>query len=69
MVSPASTLPFASVSAGVLACLSRVSAASVLVGVMVLSIATSVLLPSGLVALATAVLATTPASTSAWVIA
>ena len=43
--------------------------ASVLVGVLVLSSVSSVRLPSGLVALATAVLATTPASTSAWVIA
>ena len=42
--------------------------ATVLVGVVVVSIASSVRLPSGLVALATAVLATVPASTSAWVI-
>ena len=68
MVSPASTRPLPSTSTGVPACLSRVRVASVLVGVVVESMASSVRLPSGLVALAAAVLSTTPASTSAWVI-
>ena len=67
MVSPASTRLLPSVSTGVPACLSRVRVATVLVGVLVVSVAGRTGAPSGPLAVAVAVLSTVPASTSAWV--
>ena len=66
MVSPASTRPLPSTSVGVPARLSRVSVATVLVGVLVVS-GLGHGVPVGAVAVAAAVLSTVPASTSAWV--
>ena len=68
MVSPASTRPEPSASTGVPACLSSVRVATVLVGVLVVSVVGGTEVPSGPVAVAVAVLSTVPASTSAWVI-
>ena len=68
MVSPASTRLLLSASTGVPACLSRVRVATVLVGVLVVSVAGSTARPDGSFAVPVAVLFTVPASTSAWVI-
>ena len=68
MVSPASTRPLPSTSTGVPARLSRLRVATVLVGVLVVSVTGATAVPSGSVAVAVAVLSTVPASTSAWVI-
>ena len=68
-VSPASTRPLPFASTAWPACLSSVRVATVLVGVLVVSVAGRTGVPSGPVAVAVAVLSTVPASTSAWVIA
>ena len=68
MVSPASTRPDPLTSTGWPACLSSVSVATSLVGVVVLSGPVAAASPFGVVAEAVAVLSTVPRSTSAWVI-
>ncbi|GAB2588429.1 hypothetical protein GCM10009593_29260 [Microlunatus antarcticus] len=66
--SPASTRPLLLTSTGLLAVLVRLSAAAVLVAVVVESVLEVTRVPSGRAALALAVLVTAPASTWAWVI-
>ena len=68
MVSPASTPLAPFLSTGVPARLSRVRVATVLVGVLVVSVTGPTASPSGDAAVAAAVLSTVPRSTSAWLI-
>ena len=67
-MSPASVRPSPLASTGAAADLSRVSAATLVVGVLVLSAGETTAAPVGPVPAAVAVLSTEPRSTSAWLI-